>query len=255
MKIIGFALLILVGMLLVIPDTSSAIPAFARKYGFNCNMCHVGFTKLNDFGQRFRDNGYQIPGQQGREQTVFQVAPPLSLRTAAGLMVSHEEDNTTSSFTINGLDLLAAGVMHKNISLLIIYTPRIDEPAADYTGAQDGTNPSQLGGLESANIVFSNLVQDALNVRVGRFEPAYHPFSSKRSYYRYTPLRRRTMNSFSTTISSASRRPATFGRDSNTVQVSSTAAAAIPISTTPRMSMPTCSRHSAAATARPPDSG
>jgi hypothetical protein len=187
MKIIGYALLILAGLLLVVPDNSSAIPAFARKYGFNCNMCHVGFTKLNDFGQRVRDDGYQIPGQEGREKNVFQVAPPISMRTSTGLMVSHSRKNTSSSFTINGLDLFAAGVMHKNISLLLIYTPRIDEPAGTYAGPLDGNNPSQLGGFESANIVFSNLVKDALNIRVGRFEPAYHPFSSKRSYYLLQP--------------------------------------------------------------------
>ncbi len=41
--------------------------------------------------------------------------------------------------------------------------------------------------LESVNLVFSNLVKDAVNLRVGRFEPAYHPFSSKRSYYLIQP--------------------------------------------------------------------
>src|SRR5450759_2603304 len=55
--------------------TSNAIPAFARKYGFNCNMCHSGFTRLNDLGQRYRDNGYQIPGQEGKEKTVFDAGP------------------------------------------------------------------------------------------------------------------------------------------------------------------------------------
>jgi hypothetical protein len=38
---------------------AEAIPAFARKYDFNCNVCHVpGFPKLNDFGNLFRDRGY-----------------------------------------------------------------------------------------------------------------------------------------------------------------------------------------------------
>jgi hypothetical protein len=78
-----------------------------------------------------------------------------------------------------GLDLLAAGVLHKNVSVLVIYTPRIDEPFADYTG----TSEAQPGALESASIIFSNIVPKVLNVRVGRFEPAYHMFSSKRSYY------------------------------------------------------------------------
>jgi hypothetical protein len=169
------------------PSEAGAIPAFARKYGFNCNMCHSGFTRLNDFGQRYRDNAYQIPGQAGGEKTVFDQGPPLALRTSAGLAVNAVEKRTSSTFNIFGLDLLAAGLFHKNVSFLLIYTPRIDEPAADFTGPGGGNNPSQLGGVESANIVFSNIVQDALTLRVGRFEPAYHPFSSKRKHFLFQP--------------------------------------------------------------------
>ena len=178
---------ILTGILLVIPQASQGIPAFARKYGFNCNMCHTAYTKLNDFGQRFRNSGYQMPGQEGLEKNVFETVPPLALRTSFGLMASHTKQANTAGFALNGLDLLSAGVLHKNVSYLLIYTPRIDEPAADHTGSFGGTNPSQLGALESASLVFSNIVKDALSLRVGRFEPAYHPFSSKRSYYLIQP--------------------------------------------------------------------
>lgn len=182
----AFLVVVLVALLLI-TSAANAIPAFARKYGFNCNMCHTAFTKLNDFGQRYRDNGYQIPGQTGGEKTVFDTPPPIALRTTAGLSVyggKHDSvSGTTAGFNISGFDLLAAGVLHKNISFLMIYTPRIDEPSADFTGAgSTGGNPAQLAALESANLVFSNIVEDALNVRVGRFEPAYHQFSSKRKY-------------------------------------------------------------------------
>jgi len=183
MKTITFILLAAAIFVMTVFDTSQAIPAFARKHGFNCNMCHTSFTKLNDFGQRFRDNGYQIPGQEGKEKNIFQTSPPVSFRTSTGLTVSHEEKQTASSFNLNGLDLLAAGVMHKNISFLMIYTPRIDEPASDYSGSGNSDNPSQPGALESAAVVFSNIVPRLVNVRVGRFEPAFHAFSSKRSYY------------------------------------------------------------------------
>jgi hypothetical protein len=45
--------------------TANAIPAFARKYGVACNVCHVpGFPKLNDFGNQFRDQGYQFGADQ-----------------------------------------------------------------------------------------------------------------------------------------------------------------------------------------------
>jgi hypothetical protein len=183
------ALLLLVTMLIMLPETGSAIPAFARKHGFNCNMCHTSFTKLNDWGQRFRDNGYQIPGQEGREKNVIETAPPLSIRTSTGATLYHSKKEnesdagTTSGFGFHGLDLLAAGVLHKNISFLMIYTPRVDEPTSDFLG----TDAGQTASLESANIVFSNLVQDALSLRIGRFEPAYHAISSKRSYYLIQP--------------------------------------------------------------------
>jgi hypothetical protein len=169
--------------LLFFSQSVFAIPAFARKYGFNCNMCHVAYPKLNDFGQRFRDSGYQIPGQAGLEQTVFETAIPIALRTSAGHTLYKDSQNTSTGFHLYGLDLLAGGVLHKNISFFFVYTPRIDDPAADYSGPGPGNNPSQLAAIESANVVFSNLVQDKLNVRIGRFEPAYQLLSAKRLYY------------------------------------------------------------------------
>ena len=173
---------------IILSIDTQAIPAFARKYGFNCNMCHAGYTKLNDWGQRFRDNGYQIPGQEGAEKNVFDSPPPIAMRTSLGYTAYKTDAGTSSTFNLYGLDLLAAGVLHKNISFLLIYTPRIDEPSSNFFGTDSlKSDPSQLGALESVSLVFSNIIQDALNIRVGRFEPAYHVFSSKRSYYLFQP--------------------------------------------------------------------
>ncbi|MBI1991718.1 MAG: hypothetical protein HYS71_00560 [Candidatus Omnitrophica bacterium] len=43
---------------------ASALPVFARKYRTSCTTCHIGFMKLNPFGEAFRQNGYAIPGRQ-----------------------------------------------------------------------------------------------------------------------------------------------------------------------------------------------
>jgi hypothetical protein len=151
-------------------------------------MCHTGFTKLNDFGQRFRDNGYQIPGQQGKEKNVFEGSLPVSLRTPLGLSCYSKDKSNASTFNLFGFDFLAAGILHKNVSFLLIYTPRIDIPSSSFLGPDIfNSNPSQTGSLESVSLVFSNVIKDVLNIRVGRFEPAYHVFSSKRSYYLMQP--------------------------------------------------------------------
>jgi len=193
MKILGALTLLAAAIILALPTTSDAIPAFARKYGFNCNMCHTAFVKLNDFGQRFRDNGYQIPGQVGGEKNVFEGGvPPLAVRTMAGYSLTstdtHGVNSSANSFDVFGFDLLSAGVLHKNVSFLLVYVPRIDEPAATPSGPGDhGSNPSQIASLQSVNVVFSNIVPNLLNLRAGRFEPGYHEISSLRSYYLLQP--------------------------------------------------------------------
>jgi hypothetical protein len=175
------------GLLFLLPQVSHPIPAFTRKYDFNCNKCHVTYPKLNDYGQRFRDNGYQLPGQDIVEKSVLEIAPPLSIRTTMGLSTYNRDQSTTIGFNIYGLDLLMAGVLHKSMSFLLIYAPRIDEPAGYYKGSNNGMYPSQLASIESASLVFSNIIQDALNLRIGRFEPAYQAFSLRRSFYLMQP--------------------------------------------------------------------
>ena len=61
-------------------------------------------------------------------------------------------------------------------------------PSGSFLGPDSlNSNASQTASLESVSLVFSNIIKGALNIRVGRFEPAYHMFSSKRSYYLMQP--------------------------------------------------------------------
>src|SRR5580658_156245 len=52
--------LVLVPVVLTCSQPASAIPAFARKYGLRCSACHESWPMLNYFGQKFKDNGYQL---------------------------------------------------------------------------------------------------------------------------------------------------------------------------------------------------
>jgi len=157
------------------PGEAWAIPAFARKYGVNCTMCHSAFPRLNDFGTRYRDNGYRLPGRESDERTVLQGPAPVALRTSAGY--DYESFKNTpgaedvNQFRLGGLDLLSGGLLGHDIGYFLIYTPQIT--------ASRGV-AGQEGSLEMASVVFPRLKTAWLNVRAGRFEPAFVAFSVKR---------------------------------------------------------------------------
>jgi len=154
-----------------------AVPVFARKYGFDCTMCHVQFPKLNDFGQRYRDNGYQLPGQERLDKDVIDSPPPVAMRTSAGFVshnVTHVAGETDANeFGIGGLDLLSGGLFTRDIGFFAIYTPPLDPGRG---------SDSQTGRLEMANVVFNNLGRSSIDLRIGRFEPSFLGTSAKRSY-------------------------------------------------------------------------
>ena len=53
-------LLLSATFVLAFSSTANALPAFARKYGLRCSACHEAWPMLNYFGQKFKDNGYQL---------------------------------------------------------------------------------------------------------------------------------------------------------------------------------------------------
>lgn len=152
-----------------------AIPVFARKYGFNCTMCHSNFPRLNDFGVRYRQNGYQLPGRENEEKTVLESPAPFAMRTSLGYNYDYFKHTFGSTdineFQLNGLDILSAGLIAPNIGYFMVYPPQIE--------GTRGVAP-QTGSLEMASVVISNIGSTMFNVRAGRFEPAYVAFSAKR---------------------------------------------------------------------------
>ena len=144
-----------------------AIPAFARKTGLRCSACHEAWPKLNNFGQTYMDNGFQIGNE--RDGPVYQ-SPyywPVSIRMTPNW---HTELNTATStdqavhgvqavsvrgFDLSGMDLWFAGLLAKNISFVVL--PSSDEYASFR--------------FESAWLRFDNLLTSPwLNLKVGRFE-------------------------------------------------------------------------------------
>src|SRR5574340_808928 len=168
---------------------AQAIPAFARKYNFACNVCHVpGFPKLNDFGNLFRDQGYQLGTDN--DLPVFEGITmgfwPVSFRTTVGYQVANiraeGQPLASSGFGFTGLDILSFGTLHRNIAFGVVYTPGLKE-AGFGTGSSLTDN-----NLETAFVRLMNLERFLgganntywVNMKVGKFELDV-PFSEKRS--------------------------------------------------------------------------
>ena len=61
-------------------QASAAIPVFARKYGYSCEVCHAPVPHLKAFGEEFMDNGYRIPDKEPPRATVDTGDPLLLLQ-------------------------------------------------------------------------------------------------------------------------------------------------------------------------------
>jgi hypothetical protein len=148
-----------------------AIPAFARKYGLPCSACHAAWPMLNNFGQTFKDNGYQLG--KGRDAPIYQQPDywPITFRLTPQW---HRESNnrvavdtipgnagsgqveasvTQSGFDTSSIDILTAGTLSNNISFLV--QPFIGNGSF----------------LAQAWVRLDNLAQSHwLNLKLGKFE-------------------------------------------------------------------------------------
>ena len=149
-----------------------AIPAFARKYGLPCSACHTAWPELNNFGQVFRDNGYQLgnerdsphlaesllfpnylPHDSELASRVYQ--PTASRRDSRRRQYANQRKRDQHGFDLSGFDLWTAGTLYKNISFSLL-------PSSDSTGAFH---------FENAFVRFDNLFKSPwLNLKVGKFE-------------------------------------------------------------------------------------
>jgi hypothetical protein len=177
------------------------IPAFARKYGLPCSACHEAWPMLSNFGQTFKDNGYQLGNdrdapiyqepsywpimfrttpQWHRENNNRQAVDAIPGNASSGLV---ESSVTTSGFDLPGLDWITAGTLYSNISFFV-------QPFIGNSGIALSQAWARLDNLAGSHW---------LNLKVGKFE-LDEPISQERiltisntggAYYNYffTPPR------------------------------------------------------------------
>jgi hypothetical protein len=157
----------ILSLLCLSPTSSSALPAFARKYGLRCSACHEAWPMLNFFGQKFKDNGYQL--MNDRDSPIWQnnaywpatlrMTPHWHRESTDKVAVDQSSTGlrqiTSSGFDLTGLDFHTGGTLEKNISFYLL-------PSSDPTGA---FHFEQVFGR------LDNLFGSSwLNVKLGKFE-------------------------------------------------------------------------------------
>ncbi len=167
------AAFVLLFLILSASPSANALPAFARKYGLRCSACHESWPMLNNFGQKFKDNGYQLMNEHdspiwqnpGYWPVTFRIVP-LWHRLSSGKQVvdtaaggssvgQNEQRITSSGFDLSGLDFHTGGTLEKNFSFYVL-------PSSDATASFH---------FETVMARLDNVFNSPwLNVKLGKFE-------------------------------------------------------------------------------------
>src|ERR1700688_832940 len=163
-------ILMAVFLVLACSQPAHALPAFARKYGLRCSACHESWPMLNYFGQKFKDNGYQLMNDRDAPiwqnpsywPVTFRIIPywhrestnKVQVDNGAGIGAG-EIQLTRQGFDLSGLDFHTGGTIEKNISFYVL-------PSSDHTASFH---------FETVMVRFDNLFGSPwLNLKLGKFE-------------------------------------------------------------------------------------
>ncbi|MFY9910325.1 MAG: hypothetical protein WCF22_11135 [Candidatus Sulfotelmatobacter sp.] len=164
--------LVLAAIVLTSSQSANALPAFARKYGLRCSACHETWPILNNFGLKFRDNGYQIMNDRDAPiwqnpsywPATFRMTPfwhrysdlqAVDTYAAGAISGAAIQRITSNGVDLSGLDFHTGGTLYKNISFFLL-------PSSDPTGAFH---------FETVMTRFDNIFNSPwLNIKIGKFE-------------------------------------------------------------------------------------
>jgi hypothetical protein len=161
---------ILFFVILSVSPSAHAIPAFARKYGLRCSACHESWPMLNYFGQKFKDNGYQLMNDRdapiwqnpGYWPITFRIIPIWHRVSTGKVLVDSGAGPdtaitriTSSGFDLSGLDFHTGGTLEKNFSFYVL-------PSSDATASFH---------FETVMARLDNVFGTPwLNIKLGKFE-------------------------------------------------------------------------------------
>ncbi len=147
---------------LALAQAAATIPAFARKYGYSCEICHAPIPRLKAFGEQFMDNGYRIPDKEPPRATVdtgdktllLQRELPLALRVDGFLSYSPNAAVKSDFRTPFAAKILSGGNISEHISYYTYFLM---------------TEDSKVAGLEDTYLYFHDLFGTPLSFSFGQF--------------------------------------------------------------------------------------
>jgi len=157
-------------VLLLLPARVQAhrlkIPAFARKYGLSCSVCHSPVPRLTAAGEAFAANGFEFQVGEEPRDTVATGDPLLRLQRTLPLAIRFDAYAQALSKTSTGqvsndlqtpwvVKLLSGGQVADKVSYYMYFLL---------------TERGEVAGLEDAYIQFTDLAGSGVSVAVGQFQ-------------------------------------------------------------------------------------
>lgn len=160
---------------LLLPETSEAIPAFARKYDLSCTACHTKPPRLNAFGEAFHMAGFQIPmtaeGEIRKKRKIGRIWSETDLlnifavRATGGLAESFQGGDRGDFNLIHPLEaeLYLAGTFTQEIG----YFFELNQATGELEGRSDGAFEEKSGfGIGEEFFLMLNLEKLLLKDRM-----------------------------------------------------------------------------------------
>ncbi len=142
----------------------NAIPAFARKYQFSCQVCHTpAMPRLKAYGDDFAGAGFRLADVEapryfvpvGDDKLSLLREVPLALRFEGFLSYNYDDEKNADFGVPWGLKLLSGGEISKKLSYYFYF----------FMGER-----GEIAGIEDAFIMYHDLFGSGVNISFGQFQ-------------------------------------------------------------------------------------
>jgi hypothetical protein len=155
-------ILIAATLVLGLAQAAAAIPAFARKYSYSCEVCHAPVPHLKAFGEDFMENGYRIPDKEPPRATIDTGDPllllqrdlPLAFRFDAYLSYEPKAEIKSDFRAPIAMKILSGGQISDSVSYYTYFLL-----------AEDG----KIAGLEDTYLNFRGIFGLPVDIVFGQY--------------------------------------------------------------------------------------